>query len=420
MSWHEAISGQLPPPHEEESRDLRRDILDELADHLDCAMQRESLRTDDEQTARRNVLARFGDPARLACRLWLDAMKGTIMNQRILIGTNILLAAIVIAMFVIVLMQMQRAQTFQEAMIARLATMTAGTAGQSGEARPTGASLDPAALSWPSARVRIEGGNAPFELRFYGEPYNTGEKITLTEQNDGGETVFGPIRPGQYSLTVTDDYGASHQRSVVVPPGGEHEVVVDAPKWQPQPTQTRVRLDLPHNLSERLDITAVFLLDAQLDWTGDQWSHGRAGLVVNLHGRAASPEIATGWQDVRGGAASTPGNSRPRLYTARPGMSYVSWLDVKDFDLQERVTLDSSLHYRCDGFTLFHRVPEGQRGRRHLGHLSIPQEVFIAADAIASGDVQLSALLPDEVVEQLVALAEELEAEDADAVSDDQ
>ena len=37
--------------------------------------------------ARQRVLERFGDPAAVARRLWLDAMKGKIMAQRVLIAT---------------------------------------------------------------------------------------------------------------------------------------------------------------------------------------------------------------------------------------------------------------------------------------------------------------------------------------------
>ncbi len=86
MDWREPIAQGLPRPHPDEPASLRRDIQDELADHLACAFAREMARTPDEPTARRAVLARFGDPRKLARRLWLDAMKETIMNQRILLA----------------------------------------------------------------------------------------------------------------------------------------------------------------------------------------------------------------------------------------------------------------------------------------------------------------------------------------------
>ena len=57
MSWREGIEAGLPPPPlDGESGDLRRDIIDELADHLDCAMQRERKHTDDDVAAQRAVI----------------------------------------------------------------------------------------------------------------------------------------------------------------------------------------------------------------------------------------------------------------------------------------------------------------------------------------------------------------------------
>jgi hypothetical protein len=71
VSWREDITAHLPPPPPDDERqaDLRRDIVDELADHLSCAMQRELRKTDDERAARRAVLARFGSVKRIAARL---------------------------------------------------------------------------------------------------------------------------------------------------------------------------------------------------------------------------------------------------------------------------------------------------------------------------------------------------------------
>jgi hypothetical protein len=75
VSWPADITEGLPGPRGDEPADLRRNIVDELADHLGCAMTRELRRTKDETEAQRNVLKRFGDPKRIAYRLWFDAMK---------------------------------------------------------------------------------------------------------------------------------------------------------------------------------------------------------------------------------------------------------------------------------------------------------------------------------------------------------
>lgn len=86
------LSAKLPPPHDEEPAQLRSDILDELQDHLSCAVDRERRRLElnDQPTDQTNVwtavIERFGDPSALARRLWFDAMKGRLMTQRVLLG----------------------------------------------------------------------------------------------------------------------------------------------------------------------------------------------------------------------------------------------------------------------------------------------------------------------------------------------
>ena len=62
---------------------LRRDIVDELGDHLAALYTRELLRGVDASSARQRVLQRFGDPAAVARRLWLDAMKRKIMASTV-------------------------------------------------------------------------------------------------------------------------------------------------------------------------------------------------------------------------------------------------------------------------------------------------------------------------------------------------
>lgn len=125
MHWHDQLESALPPPRDDEPANLRRDIADELADHLECAMQRELTRTDDAHQARSNVLVRFGNPHRIARQLWLESMKGKLMTQRILIATNVVLAAATIAVAVFAVSVVRESRQFQEGLVAEL-RMTMG------------------------------------------------------------------------------------------------------------------------------------------------------------------------------------------------------------------------------------------------------------------------------------------------------
>src|SRR5690242_13448383 len=97
MDWHESVAPKLPPPLEGEPAQLRRDIEDELADHLACAYQRELDRSGDPAQAERAALDRFGNPKKIARQLWLQAMKEILMNQRIQLAAVVLLAVAVFA-----------------------------------------------------------------------------------------------------------------------------------------------------------------------------------------------------------------------------------------------------------------------------------------------------------------------------------
>jgi hypothetical protein len=83
MDWRERVAEGLPAPRDDEPASLRQDILDELADHLDCALKRELSKNITPDEAVEKVKRRFGDPRDLARRLWLDAMKDTIMSKRL-------------------------------------------------------------------------------------------------------------------------------------------------------------------------------------------------------------------------------------------------------------------------------------------------------------------------------------------------
>jgi hypothetical protein len=84
MSWRDEGDEALPPPRPSEPTNLRTDILDELADHLALATEREGEREQGErskETIWARVLKQFGDPNAIARRLWWDAMRETVMRE---------------------------------------------------------------------------------------------------------------------------------------------------------------------------------------------------------------------------------------------------------------------------------------------------------------------------------------------------
>ncbi len=109
MDYPEALSAALPPRRSDEPAGLRQDIFDELADHLTCSYHRELLRGVDSTVARARALERFGDPAAVARRLWLDAMKGKIMAKRVLIATCVMMTCASLSLAAVFWMRSNRA-----------------------------------------------------------------------------------------------------------------------------------------------------------------------------------------------------------------------------------------------------------------------------------------------------------------------
>src|SRR5215469_354373 len=116
MFDHDLLA-DLPAPGDDEPPSLRADIADELADHLRCAFRREVFKDGDEIAAEQRVLDRFGDPQKLARRLWWQAMRSMIMGQRILSGLQWLVSLSAVALAGAVFWQ--QSQMWQEMRAAR-------------------------------------------------------------------------------------------------------------------------------------------------------------------------------------------------------------------------------------------------------------------------------------------------------------
>ncbi len=224
MDWPDVITEGFPPPHQAEPAELRRDIADELADHLACAMRRELRRTDDEGAAERAVLDRFGDPKRLARRLWFDAMKEAIMSQRIMLAAIVLLAAACIAACVFAWLSLQCSQQFNQQMLAELKAMAS---------RPAEARI-PSDLATATIRLAegSEDGKPVLDARVSvdGYPFKESGRETLrASTNSDGVVTFGPVRPGRYRLDVETAAGWSGDRDLLLFGGRDREELVLCP-----------------------------------------------------------------------------------------------------------------------------------------------------------------------------------------------
>jgi hypothetical protein len=225
MNWPPDIADELPAPRDDEPPELRRDIADELADHLACALNREIHRTGDETRARENVLDRFGDPVQIARRLWFDALKEKIMSQRIVVVAAVLLALAGFASTGLTWVIIRQTRTLNEQLLAE--SRNAAEQSRAANAalldklaeladRPPAEAAAPKSMEWNPVKIRLvsgETGGPPavgYSVRMQGYLLDTAKEIRVDRTTgEDGIADFGLVRPGQHHFVVTAPWGES-------------------------------------------------------------------------------------------------------------------------------------------------------------------------------------------------------------------
>jgi hypothetical protein len=332
MSWSEAIHQNLPPPDpgmNPEPADLRRDIADELADHLECAMQRELRATEDETRARRAVLQRFGDPKRIAQRLWFDAMKETIMTQRITLITNIVLALAVVILCIVTITAVNGNRAMTEKLVTKLEALTQ-TPENSGT-QVVWSELSVHAVDSEATNRTISG----LECSLRGEPFNPGTIDTINATTDNnGVAHFGPIRPGRYFLRVRGQQEPHLERYIILYPGDENREQVEWIRFTPQPATVSLDVHVEpvspsgNSPGEATDSLMYYRLSrSPVSDPYPQWEWPDLEILTDVNGRAMIVPQSLSDQ--------LPGGSKPSLRR----------IDSELLALRDHITVDGRVEY---------------------------------------------------------------------------
>lgn len=242
----------------EDPSPVSREILLELADHLQCAARREQLvegpagPVNDEQIWKR-VLQRFGDPARVAWRLWWDANWEKLMSQRI---TNILLAVLIVACLGLGFLTLRSMALHRVAIEqARAESMRAQA-----QAEQMLLTLKEQAENSRKAAAPSEWNQVAFELR-YDSPTGDlveGASVTIAgispntksiprqelKSGPDGLADFGKVLFGEYALQVKLPNEAVLVRKIGVRPGKEFRETIVCPRQATRPVSISIE-DLP-------------------------------------------------------------------------------------------------------------------------------------------------------------------------------
>jgi HAAS len=297
MNPHADLAADLPPPNPDEPASLRQDIVDELADHLACAARQEALRaeldtdgeTPDEQTIAERVLARFGDPRRIARRLWFDAMKGRLMMQKLTAAFAAVAAIGAIAGCVLLWTALDATRSTLAEAIAenrkdRQASDEANRAVLAQLAKlQADAKKPPRSLEWNPLKFKLvkgKKGGPPavgYSVDLQGQPYKDMNDLISKKTDPTGTADFGLVRPGGYTAWITTPWNSRKSIRVQIGPGSETEKMVVCPSEKVLTTNVRLRVKLPADLSMRGCFVALRIRSPYQVLNGQWWNLGAFG-----------------------------------------------------------------------------------------------------------------------------------------------
>ncbi len=318
MTWNKDPDKSFPARHPREPGGLRQDILDEIADHLACAAEREEERqeNEDEEAVWDRVLERFGNPEAIARKLWWDQMWEAVMREWIQTGVMVVVTIAVLAGLAMMTRLVAGVGTANDAMreaMKQVAASNENLAKAMAEQRAgneamlkalsgiqSGGGEKPDALELSTIEIVVrrgtpEGPPAP-EVKVQLD----GQELSVTgEFDESGRAAFGPLIQGTYNFSFEDPRSRmSTYKSVTLFAGkGAGEYVIVAPDVEPRPVH--IDFGLPQYGQD-----ANQLVKARLHgvWeSGETTWHRQADVFVG-HSR-------TRWAD---GVTAKPLPARPR------------------------------------------------------------------------------------------------------------
>jgi hypothetical protein len=259
-------AAQFPPQRAEEPANLRREIVEELRDHLTCARRREQMASGEqtEDAVRRRVLDRFGDPAAVARKLWLDWMWERIMSQRILVATCVLMVVISCVALGLAWASLKGQQdmmaTWQstsETQMRDQQKLFERLLAQSEKALTQGSAKSQPSIEWN-----------PLELKFVADkpdgPPLAGVQVSLRnlgkeseipsldgKSNERGIVRFQRVHYGNYDLDVTTPWEEQLSIHVTQQPGESLSQTIVCPAHPTQRTDLVIRIEWPADLAEK-------------------------------------------------------------------------------------------------------------------------------------------------------------------------
>ena len=290
MPWDKDPDRAFPSRHPREPGGLRQDILDEIADHLASAAEREAERgDDDDETVWRRVLERFGNPDAIARRLWWDQMRETVMREWIQTGVMVVVGVAAVAGVVFMGLMLRQFGATNEAVLQALSSQNGA-----GDAR------------WATLEVEFRRGakDGPLaegvEAKVTGQMFaQEGSAEVAFVSDSGGRFSFGPASPGEYWIYIVDPVSSLElSKNVVLFPKQETEILtIVVPDVAPRPVGVDFNIPISTDAGRQR-----LLVETVSTWAGggETWR----GRQVCLFGPDGGVSVEEGIQTGRSGGKS--------------------------------------------------------------------------------------------------------------------
>ncbi len=309
MTWNKDPDKAFPARHPREPGGLRQDILDEIADHLACAAEREQERqeNENEEAVWSRVLERFGNPDAIARKLWWDKMWEAVMREWIQTGVMVVVTIAVLAGLAMMTRLVAGVGTANEAMreaMKQVAASNENLAKAMAEQRAgneamlkaisgiqVGGGEKPDALELSTIEIVVrrgtpEGPPAPeVKVKMRGQGPGESSLLVEGELDASGRAVFERLYQGKYTFLLEDPRsGLFGERTVTLFAGkgaGEHVAV--APDVMPRPINVDLGLPQYGRDSDQLIGTVI---EAEWSYEDHHWASdcevviGREGTLM--------------------------------------------------------------------------------------------------------------------------------------------
>ena len=320
MTWNKDPDKSFPARHPREPDGLRQDILDEIADHLACAAEREQDRqeNENEEAVWGRVLERFGNPDTIARKLWWDQMWEAVMREWIQTGVMVVVTIAVLAGLAMMTRlvagvgmandamreAMKQVAASNENLAKAMAEQRAGNEAMlkalSGIQSGGGEKPDALELSTIEIVVRRgtpEGPPAPeVKVKMRGQGPGESSLLVEGELDASGRAVFERLYQGKYTFLLEDPKsGLFGERTITLFAGkgaGEHVAV--APDVVPRPINVDLGLPTYGRDSDQLIGTVI---EAEWSYEDHHWASDCEVVIGREGTRMIQPPTADTWHN---------------------------------------------------------------------------------------------------------------------------